>query len=78
VRTQRVVGRRVSRQDRLVASAEDAWARRSLGGEEGSRVLGLRDGVVTLAVLNFGATRYAPLTPRRPIPSFTIIYTESN
>lgn len=41
VRARRDVGRRVSRQNRLVALAQDAWAHRSLGGEEGGRVLGL-------------------------------------
>jgi hypothetical protein len=57
------VGRRVSRQDRLVALADDAWANRGLGGEEGrGQVLRLGDGVATLVVLDFRATHYAHLT----------------
>jgi hypothetical protein len=65
VRAQHDVGRWVSRQDQLVASADNAWANRSLGGKEGGQVLRLRDSVTTLAVLDFMATRYTHLTVGR-------------
>jgi hypothetical protein len=56
------IGRQVLRQDGPVASAKDAWVHQLLGGKESSRVLGFEDGVMMLAVLNFGATPYAHLT----------------
>jgi hypothetical protein len=71
VHTQRDVGRQVSRQDRLVALVDNAWANQVLGGEEGrGHVLGLGDGVAMLTVLEFRATCYAHLTvlPNRQNP----------